>query len=83
MSSSIIDVLSNSVSNPCKEFTVNPLLCFIHKAHYVNKTDSFVLHKKLGHPCEQTLKNIYQKIHLTTRFTKLLFCKECQLGKCH
>lgn len=62
---------------------MNSLLCSSYKTLYINKIDGLVWHKRFSHPCEKTLKSIFQKLHRALGFTTLPFCKDCEYGKHH
>lgn len=49
----------------------------------VNKIDVDMWHKRLGHPCEKIMRNVFKYLHLSGNFLEFAFCKHCNFGKHH
>lgn len=49
----------------------------------INKVNVSIRHRRLGHPCVKTLKNIFTKLKYIVNFANFTFCKDCQYGKHH
>lgn len=49
----------------------------------VNKVDVFVWHKRLGHPCEKTIKCVFSDLQFFANFNDLKFCQGFHFRKHH
>lgn len=49
----------------------------------VNKLDTDMWHKRLGHPCEKIMKIVFKTLNVNGDFHNFSFCKDCHYGKHH